>query len=173
VAGESDERASAFARGAGESHGLGAFGLDAGDYHQCESTTAQELFRPAQPVLSAARSDENRAFFPERTGNRSQSIDPHCSLALGNGRVTRCSQHSGRSTLRHPDSQSSARQSVAGENRIERIDSSCDWLRRPVGDRGGIGKLMLDECADGGGAIGHWLFRISRTYPEGKKGTSG
>jgi hypothetical protein len=27
---------------------------------------------------------------------------------------------------------------------------------------------MLDECADGGVAIRHWLFRISRIYPENK-----
>src|SRR5205807_68709 len=92
----------------------------------------QKLLCPPQPVFPVARSDQNRAFFPEWTGNRSEPIDPHRSLTLGDGRVTRCSQYSGRSTLRHPDRQPSARQSASGKDRIERIDSRGDRFRRPM-----------------------------------------
>ena len=106
-------------------------------------------------MFSVARSDENRAFIPEWTGNRSQSIDPYRSLALGDRRVTRCSQYGGRPTLRHPDRQPSTRQPASGKDRIERIDSRGDRFRRPVSNRGGIGEPLLDKCADCGIAVGH------------------
>jgi hypothetical protein len=80
-------------------------------------------------------------------------------------------EYRGRSALWHPDSQSSTGKSTAGQDRVESIDTSRNGLRRPVGNRRSIGKAMLDEGANGGVAIRHGSARISRTYPEGKKGT--
>src|SRR6266480_4374960 len=155
VAGESDQRSSTFTRGTGKTDGLGALGFDAGDHYQGKPPTSQKLLCATQAVLSVARSDENRTFFPERTSNSSKSVDPNRSLTLSDGGVTRCPQYCSCSALRHPYSQSAAWQSSSGKNRIERIDSCRDRFRCPVRNWGGIGKALLDECANGGIAVGH------------------
>jgi hypothetical protein len=168
---ESDERSSSLTRGAGESHRLGTLGLDTSDHDERESSALEELLRPTESVLSTPWANEDRAFFPERTSDGAESIDPDRSFALSDGGVTGCSQNSGGSALWHPDSESTARQTMSGENRIESIDAGCHRLGGPMGDRSCIGKSMLDERAYGGISIRHYLARVARTYPESKKKT--
>ena len=80
MGGESDERAATFARGAGESHRLGALGLDAGDHHERESSAAKQLLRSTQSVLSIARTYQDRALFPEWTGDGAEPVDPYAAI---------------------------------------------------------------------------------------------
>src|SRR5437762_1576460 len=169
VGSESDERASSLARGARESHRLGAFGLDPGEHHQCKSSTAKQFLRSTESVLSAARPKENRALFPERTSNGAKAIDPYRSFTLGDGGVAGSTEHCRRSTLRHPDSQSAAGQAMSGKNRIECFDASPHWFRRPVGDRCSIWKSMLDECADGGVSVRHSSAGSPEHIPKARK----
>jgi hypothetical protein len=169
VTGQTDERSSTFSCSTRESDRLGAFGLDTGNDNQRKSTAAQQFLRSTQTVLSRAWSEQNRTFLPEWTGDRSQPIDPRCSFALSDGRVTRCSQYSGCSTLWHPDRQSSTRQPMSWQNGIERVDSCRDWLRGPMCDRGGIRKPMLDERADGSVAIRHLPAEYPEENPKARK----
>ncbi len=168
---QSDQRATSFACGAGKSHRLGALGLQASDHDQRKPSAAEKLLSSTKSVLPIAWTHEDWAFFPEWTGDGAQSVDPDRSLALGDGGVTRGSKDGGRPTLRHPDCESSARQASSGQNRIDRFDPRCHRLRGPMGDRCRIWKSMLDEGANGGIAIEHSFARISRTYPESKRGT--
>ena len=166
---ENHHRASSFARGAGEPHRLCALGLEARDDDERETSAAEELLRSTEPVLPIPRSHEDRPLFPEWTGDGAESIDPDRSLALGDGGVTRCAQHRGRSTLRHPDGEPSTRKTMSGKNCIEYLDARRHRLCGPMGDRCRIRKSMLDEGADGGVAVRHSSARIPRTYTESKK----
>jgi hypothetical protein len=60
---------------------------------------------------------------------------------------------------------------MSGKNCVEYLDACRHRLSGPMGDRCRIRKSMLDECADGGVAVGHSSARISRTYTESKKRT--
>src|ERR1700704_3944045 len=143
MSGESDERAATFARGAGEPDCLGALGLDARYHYEPESSAAKQLLRSTQSVLSIARTHQNRSLFPEWASDGAESVDPDRPFALGDGGVTSSSENRGRAALRHPDCESSTRQTTSWENRIERVDARCHRFRCPVSDRCRIWKSML------------------------------
>ena len=159
---ESDERATAFASGAGETHRLGTLWLDAGNHHQSESSAAKELLGCAEPVLAGARTHQDRTFFPEWTGDSTESIDPDRSFTLRDGGTAGGAKNRRRTTLRHPDSQPRARKTVSGKNRIEGIYSCRDRFCCPMCNWCGIGKPLLDQRSNGRIAVGH----SSAEYPE-------
>src|SRR5207253_1869492 len=115
---------------------------------------------------------------PKSTGDRVVAVDPRRSLAVGEDAVTGRAEDRGDAAQGSPDRESSAREAAVRKNAVELRNSRGDVLRRlrPAGERRGVGKLLLDQCAQCGDGSRHQSsaiggMKLSRINTESKTET--
>src|SRR3954469_15655537 len=95
------------------------------------------------------------------------TIDPGGTLAGADDRVARRAQNGGGAAERGPDGQAAARKAAGGKRAIELTDAGRDLLLCAMGERGRIGKALLENRAERGQSGGGSRHkRGEKEYPE-------
>ena len=167
---ERDERAAAVVCGANEPYEIdvakkrGISSPFAGENHQAEPARAKELIDGAERMHPALGPDEERPFFPERSGDRAGDVYPGRAITMRDC-GTACRTHNGRrASARFPDREPAERKPSARERSVELGDPRDDRIGRMLRNLDSVWETLFEENTECGDLGRHGIKMIPNKH---------
>jgi hypothetical protein len=167
---ERDERAAAVVRGADEADEIhvakkrsvgSAF---PGEHDETESAGAQQFVHGAQRVHTSFGPHEERALFPERTGDGAGDVDPRGAITVRDCSSARGAHDGGCAAARLPHGQPAQWKSAAGQRAIELCYPGRDRISGVLRDLNSVGKTLFEQDSESGDLGRHGMKMIPNKH---------